>query len=125
MPLFTTELNGLANSIGASDWTIRLHTAAPTNGSPTNGRTTVGGGGYENGITLDDTDITNASNGDIQNNVAIAFGTADENVGTVTHCSVYRGNTPVGFVTVPSTAINSGDTFTINANTLRINGSTS
>ena len=28
MPLFDTELNRLADSIGASDLTIRLHTAA-------------------------------------------------------------------------------------------------
>ena len=46
MPLFTTELNRLADSIGASTLTIRLHTAAPTDASPTNGRVTAGGGVY-------------------------------------------------------------------------------
>ena len=34
MPLFTVELNELADRIGRSNLTIRLHTAAPTNGKP-------------------------------------------------------------------------------------------
>ena len=125
MPLFNTELNELADRVGRSDWLVYLHTAAPTNGSPANGRTSVGGPGYENGITLASGDITDASNGDIENDVDIEFGTADDDVGTVTHCSVYRGGTPVEWVTLPNTTINSGDTFTINANSLTINGSTS
>ena len=125
MPLFTTELNRLADSIGASTLTIRLHTAAPTNGSPTNARTTAGGGGYENGVTLAASGISNASNGDITNNAAIDFGTADEAVGTVTHWSAYRGSVAVAFGTLPSTAIGNGDTFAINAQTLDFNGSTS
>ena len=125
MPLFNTELNRLADDIGASALTIRLHTAAPTNASPDNGRTTVGGGAYEAGETLAASDITDASAGDIENNVAIDFGTADEDVGTVTHWSAYRGAAAVAFGTLPSTAINDGDTFQINANSLQINGSTS
>ena len=58
MPLFTVELNRLADSIGASDLTIWLHTAAPTNANIANGRTSVGGGAYENGLTLASTDIS-------------------------------------------------------------------
>ena len=49
MPLFTTELNRLADSIGASTLTIRLHTAIPSNASPTNGRLAAGGGTFETG----------------------------------------------------------------------------
>ena len=124
MPLFIMELNRLADSIGASNLTIWLHTAAPTNSDPDNGRTTVGGGAYESGATLTAANITTASNGDINNSAAIAFGTADEDVGTVTHWSAYRGNTPVAFGTLPSTTINDGDTFTINSGTLQFNGST-
>ena len=125
MPLFNTELNALADRIGRSDLTIRLHAAAPTNASPTNGRTTVGGTGYENGVTLASGDISAASSGDIENDVAIDFGTADDDVGTVTHWSAYRGSAPVAFGTLPSTAINDGDSFEINANSLQFNGSTS
>ena len=125
MPLFDTELNRLADDIGASALTIRLHTAAPTNASPTNGRTTVGGTGYENGVTLASGDISAASSGDIENDVAIDFGTADDDVGTVTHWSAYRAAAAVAFGTLPSTAIHNGDTFQINANSLQINGSTS
>ena len=124
MPLFTVELNRLADSIGASDLTIRLHTAAPTNVAPTNGRTTDGGGAYASGATLAAANITNASDGDITNSATISFGTADADVGTVAHWSAYRGNDPVAFGTLPSTVINSGDSFSINANTLNINGAT-
>ena len=124
MPLFTVELNRLADSIGASTLTIWLHIAAPTDASPTNGRTTVGGGAYESGATLAATGISNASNGDITNNAAIDFGTADQVVGTVSHWSAVRGSTPVAYGTLPSTTINNGDSFQINAQTLDINGST-
>ena len=51
MPLFEIELNRVADDIGASALTIRLHTAAPTDGSPTNGRITAGGGLYPTGVS--------------------------------------------------------------------------
>ena len=125
MPLSIVELNRLADSIGASTLTIRLHTAAPTNSSPTNGRTTVGGGAYENGVALAASAISDASGGNIQNSGVIAFGTADEDVGTVAWWSAYRSNVFVAYGTLPSTTINDGDTFSINAGSLDINGSTS
>ena len=124
MPLFERELDDLADRIGRSDLTIWLHTSAPTNGSPTKGRTTVGGGAYESGATLAAGNITAASNGDIENNAAIDFGTADEDVGTVTHWSAFRGGVAVGFDTLPATVIASRDSFRIRANTLTFNGST-
>ena len=125
MPLFTRELNQLADRIGRSDLTFRLHTAAPTNGSPTNGRTTTGGGGYENGVVVSSSDISTAANGDIEVDVDIDFGTADDDVGDVTHWSAYRGSDAVAFGTVPATTIGDGDSFKINADSLDINGSTS
>ena len=124
MPLFEIELNRIADGIAASALTIRLHTAAPTDAAPTMGRTTTGGGSYVSGATLAATNISNASGGDIENTVAIDFGTATADVGTVTHWSAYRGTVPVAFGTLPSTAINNGDSFQINANSLQINGST-
>ena len=125
MPLFTTELNELADRIGRSNLTVRLHTAVPTNGSPTNGRITAGGGTYGTGATVTAANISSASNGDIEVTADIDFGTATADVGTVTHWSAYRGTDPVAFGTLPSTVISSGDSFKINANTLDINGSTS
>ena len=122
MPLFTSETKQNRRQHRSSAVTIRLHTAAPTNASPTTGRTTVGGTGYENGISVAAGDWSVASNGDVENNDDIEFGTADDDVGTVTHWSAYRGATPVGFGTLPSTVIANGDTFTINANSLDING---
>ena len=124
MPLFTVELDRLADNIGASDLTIRLHTSVPSDGSPTAGRTTTGGGSYGTGTTLASSDISDASSGDIENTAAISFGTATADVGLVTHWSAYRGTAPVAFGTLPNTTINNGDSFTINANTLQFNGST-
>lgn len=125
MPLFTVELNRLADNLANTDLTIWLHTAAPTNSSISNGRTAVGGGAYESGKTLAATGISAASDGDVHNNAAIDFGTADENVGTVTHWSAVRGTAGVGYGTLPSTTINNGDSFSINAESLQFNGSTS
>ena len=76
MPLFDRELNELADRFGRSNLAIWLHTAAPTQGSPTNGRTTVGGGGFASGVTLLATGISNAASGDITNNADINFGQA-------------------------------------------------
>ena len=125
MPLFTDELNRLANSIGASTLTIRLHTVMSTEANPTNGRTTTGGGSYESGASLTAGNISDGANGDISNSAAIAFGTADEDVGTVIGWSAYRGNAKVGFGTLPSTTIGDGDTFTINSGSLQFNGASS
>ena len=124
MPLFERELNAVANWLKRRDLTIWLHTAAPTDASPTNGRTTVGGGAYETGIALAASDISDAVNGDISNNVALAFGMADEDVGMVTHWSGVRGNDAVVHGTLPSRAIGHNDTYTINAGQLQLNGST-
>lgn len=124
MPLFDIELNRLADNIGASDLTIYLHTAAPTNTAPTNGRVTVGGGTYESGATLAAADISVAANGDISNNDAIAFGAADEAVGLVTHWVAYRATAPVSWGTVENTTVANGDSFSINANQLVMDGST-
>ena len=126
MPLFTTELNRIANDIGQSDLTIYLHTQAPINSNPALGRVTTGGGSYANEATLNSSDITEASNGDIQNRTIIDYGTATANLGTITHWSAYRGGTPIAYGSLPNTAaIVSGDRFQFNANSLRILGSTS
>ena len=124
MPLFTVELNRIADAIVASDLTIRLHTQEPTDAAPTLGRTTVGGTGYENGVTLTAANISGASAGDVSNTAAIAFGTADEAVGTVIWCSAYRGAAAVGKWPLPSTVIADGDTFTIPIGALDLNGAT-
>ena len=58
-------------------------------------------------------DISVAANGDIDNDVAIDFGTAAAAVGTVTHWSSYRGGTAVAYGTLPSTTIANGDSFEI------------
>ena len=125
MPLFTRELNELADRVGRSTLTCWLHTAAPTNGNPENGRTSVGGGAYEAGTAVTSGNISTATNGDIEVSAVIDFGTADQAVGTVTHWSLVRGSDAVAFGTLPSTVIADGDTFAINANSLEINGSTS
>ena len=123
MPFFDVELNRIADDVGASDLTMWLHTALPTNVDPTIGRTAMGGTGYESGVTLAASDIGDSSTGDISNTAAIAFGTADEDVGTVIYCSAHRGSAAVGYWPLPTTIINSGDSFTIPIGALQMNGS--
>ena len=124
MPLFTRELNELADRIRRSNLTCWLHTAAPTNSSISNGRTNKGGGAYEAGKAVPTANISAASNGDISITVDIEFGDADEAVGTVTHWSLVRGSDGVAYGTLPNTVIGNGDSFKINADSLDINGST-
>ena len=78
---------------------------------------------YATGQTLAMGDISVAANGDIDNDVAIDFGTATAAVGTVTHWSAYRGGAAVMWSTLPSTTIASGDSFEIDANSMQANGS--
>ena len=125
MPLFTAKLNAMADELVDAAGTVYLHTAAPTDGSPDNGRTTAGGGAYGAGVATAAANWTVAANGDIQNNVAFAFGTATAAVGTVIGWSYYKGAVPYAHGTLPSTVIADGDSFSINANSLQINGSTS
>ena len=125
MPLFSRELNELADRIRRSTLTVYLHTATPSNANPTNGRVTSGGGSYSSGFAVTASNISMASNGDIMITVAMAFGTSTAALGTVTHWSAYRGSDPVAFDTLPNTTIGIGDTFTIDANSLALNGATS
>ena len=124
MPLFDRELNDLADRIGRDELRIWLHTAAPTNADPTNGRTNVGGGAYENGAVLAAAGISAAADGDISNTGVIDFGAADEAVGDITHWSAVRGGDAVGYGTLPATTVADGETIRINAGTLQFNGST-
>ena len=124
MPLFTSRLNRIADNEIATAGTLWLHTAAPSDGNPSNGRTNAGGGEYESGHTMSAGAWTAASGGDIENSAAIAFGTATAAVGTVTHWSFIDPQGDVAWGTLPSTVIASGDSFQINANSLDINGST-
>lgn len=125
MALFNRELNELADHIGRSDLRIYLHTAAPTEASPANGRVVSGGGLFQNGAVLAAAQISNAAAGDIRNLVAVPYNAAVGNVGTITHWSAYRGSDPVAYFPFEvATTINDGDTFTINANSLIFDGST-
>ena len=123
MPLFTAELNRLADSIGADPLTVYVHTAAPTDADITSGRVTTGGGPYENGKAVVANQISNAADGDIMITVELDYGEAAANVGTLSHWSAVRGNAGVAWGTLRQTVIERGDTFTINPNTLKLNGS--
>ena len=123
MPFFTSYLDSVANEVFDAAGVIYLHTVEPTDADPTNGRTSAGGGAFENGLATVATDWTDANDGDVQNSVAFAFGVAAGDVGTVTHLSYYKGGVPVGFVTLPITTIADTDSFTINANSLLMMGS--
>ena len=125
MPLFNRELNELMDRIRRSDLTVWLHTDAPTEADPTNGRTSVGGGAYEAGKVVPVANISMSANGDIMITADIVYGLADEAVGLVTHWSAIRGaNSEVSYGTLPNTNIGHLDSFKIDANTLQLNGST-
>ena len=123
MPLFAARIDTMMDTLGAAAMTVYLHTAAPTDSAPTNGRVTGGGTGYTGGQVLAVADISDAASGLIENTAAIAFGTASGAVGTVNHWSAYAAGSPHSYGTLPSTTIGDGDSFTINANTLDFNGS--
>ena len=120
MPLFARERDALAGAVRASALTIYLHTAAPTDVAPTNGRTTTGGGAFQNGLAWPTNQMSAVSGGAFDNNVDLDFGQATADVGTVTHWSAYRGSDPVMFGTLPSTVINNRDTFKINSGSLDV-----
>ena len=124
MPLFDDKLDTIADDELAVAGRLWLHTAAPTNASPTNGRTSVGGGDYESGMAITAGNWTAASNGDVNLNIAAAFGTADEAVGTVGWWSFVTPTENIAWGTLPSTTIGDGDTFTINSGSLQLNGAT-
>ena len=76
-------------------------------------------GDFETGKAVTAAQFSAASGGDVSNNVAIDFGTAGEDAGTVTHWSLYKGSSPVAYGTLPSTTINNGDTFQITSGSLQ------
>ena len=124
MPLFLVKLNAMADELVDAAGTVYLHTAAPTDAAPTNGRTTAGGGAYASGLAVTAANWTVASDGDVANSIAFDFGTATAAVGVVIGWSYYKGSDPYAFGTLPSTTIANGDSFSINANSLQLNGST-
>ena len=83
----------------------------------------MGGGAFEAGLAVTAAQWTAASAGDVENDVAFDFGTADEAVGTVGWWSFIDANGEVGYGTLPSTVIADGDSFEIDANSLDFNGS--
>ena len=124
MPLFTVALNAIADGLVDAAGTIYLHTAAPTDAAPATGRVTGGGGLYASGLTTAAASWTAATTGDVNNAAAFAFGTSTGPVGTVNHWSYLEGTDPIAWGTLPSTNIAVGDSFTINAGSLQLNGST-
>ena len=126
MPFFTARLNAMANALVNDAGVFYLHTAAPTDADPTNGRTSTGGGLFETGIVTAATDWTDASNGDVENSSAFDFGTATADVGTVTHWSYEEGGEPCSWGTLPTTTpVNDGDSYSVNPNSVQLNGSSS
>lgn len=125
MPLFNTELKRLGDEIRSGSLRIYAHTAAPSNADYDNGRVTGGGTGYTGGQPISFTAAD--ADGDLTKHATVSFGTATSNVGDVSHVSIIRGSdsaaNAVLFRPLPDGAvtINSGDTLTINANSLNVN----
>ena len=122
MPLSTTELNRLADSIVASTLTIFLATGAPGSLGTAN-RVTTGGGTYGSGAAVAAGDWTDAASGDVENENAIPFGDATADVGTVTFWVAFRGSAYVGSGALESATIADGDSYEINAGEVQFLGS--
>lgn len=125
MPLFNAELNELADRIKRSNLTLFLHTSAPSDADTDNGRVTGGGTGFTNGQAVATSNISRDADGDLTITADVNFGTASGNVGALTHWSLFRGTSPVAYGTLANVTVNDTDTFKVNANTLKINGTTS
>ena len=126
MPLSNTELNRIADDIVSSTLRFYLNTVKPavsSNGMA--GRVTAGGGSFTSGIAVAASGYTTASNGDVNVIAAIDYGTASGgDPGTVIAWTAFRGASFVAVGDVPSTTIADGDSFSINAGSLNLNGST-
>lgn len=120
MPLFSAELDRIANEVSASDMVAYAHTAAPTDADNDNGRIN------STGIALDDANWSAASAGDVQYDADVDFGVLDSaNERVVTHWSVFRGNAAVAYGALASSiTVVAGGTFKINTGTIRLLGST-
>ena len=118
MPLSGTELNRLGDSIVEDALTCYAHTGAPGNAGTANRVGTA--------QTLAAANWSAAASGDVTYTQAVSFGVLDNsNNQTVTHYSLFRSSAYVGFATLQAAVtVTSGGTFTINANTIRINGAT-
>lgn len=133
MPMFLAEMDRIAgwiksNGDGTADaFRCWLHTQAPTDADIDRGRTTKGGGAYAAGKAIPAANVVKgagANRGDLAVNAAVDFGTASVDVGTVTHWSLTRGGDAVAHGALPATVVRGGDTLTINANTIKLNAST-
>ena len=122
-PVFEARINAVANDWTNAAGTVYLHTEAPTNASPTNGRVTEGGGTFASGASVTAGNWSVAASGDVSYDADVDFGTATSAItDPVTHWSYYEGSLATAFGTLPSTTVASGDTYKINSGTIQING---
>ena len=125
MPVFLAELNRLADRIKRSNLTLYLHTEEPTDSDNDKGRVTTGGGVYASGATITPANISRDSDGDLVVTAETDFGEATADLGTIAWYSLFRGTEEVCHDTLPSTNVKSGDSYSIDANVIKINGKTS
>ena len=93
MPLSTTELNRLADSIVASTLKIYVNTGSPGANGTAN-RVSAGGGSFTAGVDVVASGWSAASGGDVENDAAVDFGTAaGGDPGTITFWSAHSGAT--------------------------------
>ena len=120
MPLFDVELNRLADSIVASDLTAWLFSGAIDMSDLTTNRIGTAS------ATLTAARWTNASSGDVTYQDAVAFGVLDAAaLQTVRRVLLRRGNALVSdHAMAADVPVAANGTFTLNAQSLVINGST-
>ena len=119
MPLTSSELNNVTDTIVASAITCYPHTGGPGNNGTNNRIGTVS-------LVLAASNWSNAGGGDVMYEVAINFGVLDADTDqTVTHLSFFRGGAYIAFAEVtPNVTVTAGGTLSVAANQIRINGAT-
>ena len=124
MPLSTTELNRLADSIVANTLKIRAHTGSPGANGTAN-RVNAGGGLFEAGVDVAAAGWTAAAAGDVENVAAIEFGAAaGGDPGTITFWSAFRGNAFVGDGAAVTIEVNDEDSYRLAAGEIQFLGDT-
>ena len=120
MPLSDYALNLAADHLAGRTIQVRLHTGEP------------GNAGTANAISGATADVaasgwSNAASGDVSNVAAIDFGVLSTTASNdVSHYSIWDGTNFMGSESLASTVtVAANETFSINAGTLQIMGSTS
>ena len=118
--LETMNVEAIMASITDNPGTVYLHTISPIKDDLNRGRTTTGGGAYEDGLSINPNDWTREPNGDATINIPLDFGKANDLVGHVRYYTYWHGGECKFAGMLPAGVIVTGSTLEIKAYSLRV-----